>query len=88
MVSDVAGTTRDAIDTPFKYNGRDYVLIDTAGIRRKRSIESESVELYSVIRAFEAIRRADVVLLVVDTGNITSIYSVYFRLYHPNYVGR
>ena len=69
MVSDVAGTTRDAIDTPFKYNGRDYVLIDTAGIRRKRSIESESVELYSVIRAFEAIRRADVVLLVVDSND-------------------
>ena len=69
MVSDVAGTTRDAIDTPFKYNGRDYILIDTAGIRRKRSIEAESVELYSVIRAFEAIRRADVVLLVVDSND-------------------
>lgn len=69
MVSDVAGTTRDAIDTPFRYNNRDYVLIDTAGIRRKRSIESESVELYSVIRAFEAIRRADVVLMVVDSND-------------------
>ena len=69
MVSDVAGTTRDAIDTPFKYNGRDYILIDTAGIRRKRSIESESVELYSVIRAFEAVRRADVVLMVVDSND-------------------
>ncbi len=69
MVSDVAGTTRDAIDTPFKYNGREYILIDTAGIRRKRSIEAESVELYSVIRAFEAVRRADVVLMVVDCND-------------------
>ena len=67
MVSDIAGTTRDAIDTPFTYNGEEYLLIDTAGIRRKRGIESESVELYSVIRAFEAIRRADVVVLVVDS---------------------
>ncbi|MBP5651234.1 MAG: ribosome biogenesis GTPase Der [Clostridia bacterium] len=66
MVSDIAGTTRDAIDTPFTYNDTEYLLIDTAGIRRKRGIESESVELYSVIRAFEAIRRADVVILVVD----------------------
>lgn len=66
MVSNVAGTTRDAIDSPFKYNGKDYLLIDTAGIRRKRSIEDESVELYSVIRAFDAIRRADVVVMVVD----------------------
>lgn len=69
MVSNVAGTTRDAIDTPFKYNNRDYVLIDTAGIRRKRSVENESVELYSVIRAFEAVRRADVVLIVVDCAD-------------------
>ena len=68
MVSNVAGTTRDAIDTPFKYNGNDYLLIDTAGIRRKRSVENESVELYSVLRAFDAIRRADVVVLVVDAN--------------------
>lgn len=68
MVSNVAGTTRDAIDTPFKYNGRDYTLIDTAGIRRKRSVPGESVELYSVLRAFDAIRRADVVILVVDAS--------------------
>ncbi len=66
MVSDVAGTTRDAIDMPFTYNGKDYTLIDTAGIRRKRSIENESVELYSVLRAFEAIRRSDVCVLVID----------------------
>lgn len=67
MVSDVAGTTRDAIDTPFKYMGKEYLLIDTAGIRRKRSIDKDSVELYSVLRAFDAIRRADVVVLVVDS---------------------
>ena len=66
MVSDVAGTTRDAIDMPFKYNDKEYVLIDTAGIRRKRAIAAESVELYSVLRAFEAIRRADVCVLVID----------------------
>ncbi len=68
MVSNVAGTTRDAIDMPFKYNGKEYILIDTAGIRRKRSIAPESVELYSVLRAFEAIRRADVVLIVIDSN--------------------
>ncbi len=68
MVSNVAGTTRDAIDMPFKYNGKEYILIDTAGIRRKRSIAPESVELYSVLRAFEAIRRADVVVIVVDAN--------------------
>ena len=67
MVSDVAGTTRDAIDTPFEYNGREYMLIDTAGIRRKRSIEKDSVELYSVMRSFDAIRRSDVTILVVDS---------------------
>ena len=66
IVSDVPGTTRDAIDTPFEQNGRQYVLIDTAGIRRKRAIEDESVERYSVIRSLAAIRRADVVLFVCD----------------------
>ena len=66
IVSDVPGTTRDAIDTPFTQNGQQYVLIDTAGIRRKRSIEEESIERYSVIRSLAAIRRADVVLFVCD----------------------
>ena len=66
VVSEVAGTTRDAIDTPFKYNGEDYLIIDTAGLRRKRSIESETVEQYSVIRTLEAIKRADVCLVVID----------------------
>lgn len=68
MVSNVAGTTRDAIDTPFNYNGKEYLLIDTAGIRRKRSVPNESVELYSVLRSFDAIRRADIVVLVVDAS--------------------
>ena len=66
VVSNVAGTTRDAIDTPFYYNGKKYILIDTAGIRRKRGIELSSVESYSVIRSMEAIKRADVVLIVFD----------------------
>ncbi len=65
IVSDVAGTTRDAVDTPVYYNGKKYVLIDTAGIRRKRSVD-EDVEYYSVIRAFASVRRADVVLCVID----------------------
>ncbi len=66
IVSNIPGTTRDAIDTPFTYNGKDYVLIDTAGIRRKRAIVDETVERYSVIRSLAAIRRCDVALIVVD----------------------
>ena len=68
IVSDIPGTTRDAIDTPFSHDGRDYVIIDTAGLRRRRSIEDESIERYSVIRSLAAVRRADVVLIVVDAG--------------------
>ena len=66
IVSNVPGTTRDAIDTHFEHEGEKYTLIDTAGIRRKRAIEDESVERYSVIRSLSSIRRADVVLIVVD----------------------
>ena len=66
IVSDVAGTTRDAVDTPFTYNGAKYTLIDTAGMRRKRGIDDESVERYSVLRAMAAIGRADVVMIVLD----------------------
>ena len=65
IVSDIAGTTRDAIDTPFKYKDKDYMLIDTAGIRKKKSVE-EDLEYYSVLRALGAIRRADVCLIVID----------------------
>ena len=68
VVSDVAGTTRDAIETDFKYNGKTYTLIDTAGLRRKRAVENETVESYSVLRSMEAIKRADVVLIVMDSS--------------------
>ena len=66
IVSDISGTTRDAIDTPFEYNGKKFVLIDTAGIRKKSAVE-EDIEYYSVIRALGAVRRADVSLIVVDS---------------------
>ncbi len=68
IVSDIAGTTRDAIDTPFEYDGRKYTIIDTAGMRRKRAISDETVEDYAVMRSLNAVRRADVCLLVVDAG--------------------
>ncbi|MBR1607714.1 MAG: ribosome biogenesis GTPase Der [Clostridia bacterium] len=67
MVSDIPGTTRDAIDTHFESStGGRYNIIDTAGIRRKRAIEDESLERYSVLRAIAAIRRCDVALLLID----------------------
>jgi len=65
IVSDIPGTTRDAIDTPFTYEDRNYVLIDTAGIRRKKKI-SEVTENYSVVRSFRAVDRSDVVLMVIN----------------------
>lgn len=65
IVSDIAGTTRDAIDTPFSDGEDQYVFIDTAGIRRKSRIK-EHVERYSVVRALAAVERADVCLLVID----------------------
>ncbi len=68
IVSNIPGTTRDAIDTPFEYQGKSYTLIDTAGIRRKRAIEDATVERYSVIRSLAAIRRCDVALIVIDAG--------------------
>ncbi len=66
MVSDIAGTTRDAIDTRFTDNGQDFVIIDTAGIRRKRAIEYQSLERFSIVRALAAIDRCDVALLLID----------------------
>ena len=66
VVSSVAGTTRDAIDIPFTYNGKEYMLIDTAGMRKKNAIEDSSIEKYSVLRSIEAIKRADIVLIVID----------------------
>lgn len=65
IVSDIAGTTRDAIDTVIKYQGTEYVFIDTAGLRRKNKIKEE-LERYSIIRAVTAVERADVVLIVID----------------------
>lgn len=65
IVSDIPGTTRDAIDTEFEHEGNKYTLIDTAGIRKKSKI-SENIEKYSVIRSFAAVERADVCLLVID----------------------
>ncbi len=65
IVSDIEGTTRDAIDTPFKSDGKEYVIIDTAGIRKKGKVY-ENIEKYSVLRALSAIERADVILFVVD----------------------
>lgn len=68
IVSDNAGTTRDAIDTPFRWNKKDFLLIDTAGLRRQRAYENNSIEGYSVLRSFDAIERADVVLIVFDSS--------------------
>ena len=67
IVSDIAGTTRDAIDTPFTSDEGNYIFIDTAGIRRKSKIE-ESVERYSVLRATMAVERADVCLILIDAA--------------------
>lgn len=70
MVSDIAGTTRDAIDTLFTAeNGTEYNIIDTAGIRRKRAVEEESLEKYSVLRSIAAIQRCDVALLLLDAND-------------------
>ena len=67
MVSDIAGTTRDAIDARLTApDGQDYILIDTAGIRRKRAIEYQSLERFSIVRSFAAIDRCDVALMVID----------------------
>ena len=65
IVSNIAGTTRDAIDTAIKHNGKEYVFIDTAGLRRKNKIKEE-LERYSIIRTVTAVERADVVLMVID----------------------
>lgn len=65
IVSSIEGTTRDAIDTPFRHDGKDYVVIDTAGIRKRGKIY-ENVEKYSVLRAMSAIERSDVVLFLID----------------------
>ena len=65
IVSDIAGTTRDAVDTEVKYNGKEYVFIDTAGLRRKNKIK-EDLERYMIVRTVSAVERADIVVLVID----------------------
>ena len=65
IVSDIAGTTRDAVDTEVTYNGKEYVLIDTAGVRRKSKIK-EDLEHYMIVRTVSAVEKADVVVLVID----------------------
>lgn len=65
IVSDIEGTTRDAIDTPFTYNGQEYVIIDTAGIRKRGKVY-ENIEKYSILRALSAIDRSQVVLFLID----------------------
>ncbi len=65
IVSEIAGTTRDAIDTEISYQGREYVFIDTAGLRRKSKIKEE-LERFSIIRAVTAVERADVVIVMID----------------------
>ncbi len=66
IVSNISGTTRDAIDTHLEYNGKKYTIIDTAGIRKKKAV-NEDIEYYSVVRALGAIRRADICFVVVDS---------------------
>ena len=72
IVSDIAGTTRDAVDTPFEIGEKKYIIIDTAGMRRQRSVENNSVEDYSVMRSIWAVSRADVVVTVLDATQLVS----------------
>ena len=69
IVSDIAGTTRDAIDTDVVHDGKEYIFIDTAGLRRKNKIKEE-LERYSIIRTVTAVERADVVLMVIDAWRV------------------
>ncbi len=67
IVSDIAGTTRDAVDTRLRRNGKDYIFIDTAGLRRKSKIKDE-IERYSIIRTVAAVERADICVLMIDAA--------------------
>ncbi len=67
IVSDIAGTTRDAVDTDVSYNGKDYIFIDTAGLRRKNKIKEE-LEHFMIVRTVGAVERADVVVMVIDAS--------------------
>lgn len=87
IVSDIPGTTRDAIDTEFESNGQKYILIDTAGIRKKSKV-SETVEKYSVLRAFTAVERADICILVIDADKGITDQDIRIAGYaHENHTG-
>ncbi|MCR5309904.1 MAG: ribosome biogenesis GTPase Der [Lachnospiraceae bacterium] len=84
IVSDIAGTTRDAVDTDVKYNGKEYVFIDTAGVRRKAKIK-EDLEKYMIVRTLSAVDRADVVLLLIDaTEGVTEQDAKIAGIAHEN----
>ena len=87
IVSDIAGTTRDAIDTVVKHDGEEYIFIDTAGIRRKSKVK-ETLERYSVIRAVSACDRADVVIVMIDaTEGVTEQDAKIAGIAHENGIG-
>ena len=84
IVSDIAGTTRDAVDTDVTYNGREYVFIDTAGVRRKSKIKDD-LEHYMIIRTVSAVERADVVVLMIDaTEGVTEQDAKVAGIAHDN----
>ncbi len=84
IVSDIAGTTRDAVDTDVTYNGKEYVFIDTAGVRRKAKIK-EDLEKYMIVRTLAAVDRADVVLLLIDaTEGVTEQDAKVAGIAHDN----
>jgi len=80
IVDDTPGTTRDAVDTPFEFNGQNLLLIDTAGVRRRGKVE-RGVEQYSVVRTFRAIDRADVAILVLDATEIATAQDTHIAGY-------
>ena len=90
IVSDVAGTTRDAIDTDVRFNGKDYTLIDTAGLRKKKKIY-EDIERYSIVRAIAAVDRSDVTLILIDaekgvTEQDTKIAGIAHNRFKPSII--
>ena len=80
IVTDVPGTTRDAIDTPFRYHNKDYVLIDTAGLRRKTKV-NYGVEYFSVMRTIDAVDRCDIVVLVIAADEPISMQDIKIASY-------
>lgn len=66
IVTDIAGTTRDSIDTRYKFYGKDFILTDTAGIRRKSKLRDQDIEFYSVLRSVQALERCDIAIIILD----------------------